>query len=41
MTSYFNAWLDNHNLYNGPKRVVTAFAPRLSVRSQSPGRSSG
>jgi Sulfotransferase family len=31
-TSYFNAWLDNHNLYTGPKRVVTAFAPRL-IRS--------
>src|SRR5207244_5156583 len=22
-TSYFNAWLDNHNLYTGPKRIVT------------------
>jgi hypothetical protein len=30
LTSYFNAWLDNHNLYTGPKRVVTAFAARLS-----------
>jgi len=29
-TSYFNAWLDNQNLYSGPKRVVTAFTPRLS-----------
>jgi Sulfotransferase family len=28
-TSYFNAWLDNHNLYTGPKKVVTGFAPRL------------
>jgi hypothetical protein len=28
-TSYFNAWLDNHNLYPGPKRVVTGFTPRL------------
>ncbi len=28
-TSYFNAWLDNHNLYTGPKRVITAFEPRL------------
>src|SRR2546429_5064991 len=28
LTSYFNAWLDNHNLYAGPKKVVTAFAPR-------------
>jgi hypothetical protein len=28
-TSYFNAWLDNHNLYTGPKKVVTGFVPRL------------
>ena len=28
-TSYFNAWLDNHNLYAGPKRIVTGFTPRL------------
>jgi hypothetical protein len=31
-TSYFNAWLDNHNLYTGPKRAVTAFAPGLGSR---------
>jgi Sulfotransferase family len=31
-TSYFNAWLDNHNLYTGPKKVVTGFAARLSER---------
>jgi Sulfotransferase family len=31
-TSYFNAWLDNHNLYTGPKKVVTGFVPRLSLR---------
>jgi hypothetical protein len=31
-TSYFNAWLDNHNLYTGPKRVVTGFTPRLAMR---------
>jgi Sulfotransferase family len=30
-TSYFNAWLDNHNLYRGPKRVVGAHAPRLAM----------
>jgi Sulfotransferase family len=30
-TSYFNAWLDNHNLYNGPKKVVTGFTPRLAT----------
>ena len=28
-TSYFNAWLDNHNLYTSPKRVVTGTTPRL------------
>jgi hypothetical protein len=28
-TSYFNAWLDNQNLYTGPKKVITAFEPRL------------
>ena len=32
-TSFFNAWLDNQNLYAAPKRLVTAFAPRL-VRKQ-------
>ena len=30
-TSYFNAWLDNQNLYAGPKRVLTAFVPRLAM----------
>jgi hypothetical protein len=30
MTSYFNAWLDNHNLYPPGKRWVTAFTARLS-----------
>jgi hypothetical protein len=30
-TSYFNAWLDNHNLYTGPKKVVTAFAPGMAT----------
>ena len=34
-TSYFNAWLDNHNLYSGPKRVVTGFTPRLNMRRAS------
>jgi hypothetical protein len=29
-TSFFNAWLDNQNLYAGPKKIVTAFAPRLN-----------
>jgi NAD(P)-dependent dehydrogenase (short-subunit alcohol dehydrogenase family) len=30
-TSYFNAWLDNQNLYAAPKRVVTGFTPRLAM----------
>src|SRR5581483_9621052 len=34
-TSYFNAWLDNHNLYTGPKRVVTGFVPWLIVKEAS------
>ncbi|MGE5272761.1 MAG: sulfotransferase [Verrucomicrobiota bacterium] len=31
-TSYFNAWLDNENLYPTPKKVVTAFAPRVNMK---------
>jgi len=34
-TSYFNAWLDNHNLYWTPKRAVTAFAPEMNLRRKS------
>ena len=30
-TSYFNAWLDNHNLYTGPKKAVSGFTPRLAM----------
>ncbi len=30
-TSYFNAWLDNHNLYTRPKKAVTGFTPRLAM----------
>jgi sulfotransferase family protein len=30
-TSYFNAWLDNHNLYTGPKKAVVGFTPRLAL----------
>jgi Sulfotransferase family len=30
-TSYFNAWLDNQNLYTGPKRAVTGFTPMLGI----------
>jgi len=35
MTSYFNAWLDNHNLYGPPKRWVSAFAARLNAHEDS------
>jgi Sulfotransferase family len=35
LTSYFNAWLDNQNLYTGPKRLVTAFTPRTSLDEPS------
>lgn len=31
MTAYFNAWVDNRNLYAGPKRWVTAFSARLAM----------
>jgi Sulfotransferase family len=31
MTSYFNAWIDNRNLYTGPKRWVTGFSARLAI----------
>jgi hypothetical protein len=34
-TAYFNGWLDNHNLYTGPKKVVTGFAPRLNMKEAS------
>jgi hypothetical protein len=34
-TSYFNAWLDNHNLYTGPKKVVTGFVPRMGAEEES------
>jgi len=30
-TSFFNAWLDNQNLYTGPKKAVTGFTPRLAM----------
>jgi len=30
LTSLFNAWLDNQNLYGDDKRWVVAFAPRLA-----------
>jgi hypothetical protein len=30
-TSYFNAWVDNHNLYSGPKKAVVGFVPWLNA----------
>jgi hypothetical protein len=30
LTSYFGAWLNNQN-YNGQKKFVTAFSPRLAI----------
>ena len=30
MTAYFNAWIDNQNLFAPEKRWVTAFAPRVA-----------
>jgi hypothetical protein len=37
-TSYFNAWLDNQNLYTGPKKVITGFTPRAVFHAGSVGR---
>jgi len=37
-TAYFNAWLDNQNLYTGPKRLVTAFTPRTNLDEESVAR---
>jgi sulfotransferase family protein len=34
-TSYFNAWVDNQNLYTGPKRIVTGFTPRMILHEPS------
>jgi len=34
-TSYFNAWVDNQNLYTGPKRIVTGFTPRMIAHEPS------
>lgn len=31
MTAYFNAWVDNRNLYRTPKRWVTAFSARMAI----------
>lgn len=34
MTSRFNAWLDNQNLYSGPKKVVVGFGPRMHMNPE-------
>ena len=34
MTSYFGAWLSNQN-YNGPKKFITAFSPRLAMTKEN------
>jgi hypothetical protein len=34
LTSYFGAWLNNQN-YNGQKKFVTAFSPRLAIIRES------
>jgi hypothetical protein len=31
MTAYFNSWLDNHNLYTGPKKIITGLAVRMNA----------
>jgi hypothetical protein len=35
MTSYFNAWLDNHSLYQQPKKAITAFVPGMSSDAEN------
>jgi Sulfotransferase family len=37
-TSYFNAWLDNQNLYAAPKKAVTGFTPRLATSPENVAR---
>jgi hypothetical protein len=34
-TSYFNAWLDNQNLYSSPKTAVVGFTPRLAMKGEN------
>ncbi|HEY9783923.1 MAG TPA: sulfotransferase [Candidatus Obscuribacterales bacterium] len=35
MTSYFNAWLDNQNLFAGSKKYVTAFSSHMHGRMEN------
>lgn len=35
MTSYFNGWMDNRNLYGGPKLWVTGFSARLAMERKN------
>lgn len=34
-TAYFNAWLDNQNLYPAPKRYITGFVPRMNMHFEN------
>lgn len=34
MTSYFGAWLNNQN-FHGPKKFITAFTPRLAMKTSN------
>jgi hypothetical protein len=34
-TAYFNAWVDNQNLYSVPKRLISAFTPRTNLDAKS------
>jgi len=34
MTSYFGAWLNNQN-FQGPKKFITAFTPRLAMKASN------
>jgi hypothetical protein len=33
MTAFFNAWVDNQNLYTGAKKYVVAFAPEMGMET--------
>ena len=35
MTAFFNAWIDNQNLYSKPKKYTVAFAPNMSLQTEN------
>ena len=35
MTSYFNSWVDNQNLYGNSKKYIVAFTPRINMFEDS------